>query len=446
MGERPVARRLPAVDQDDARRRVRVRPGCTSRAAAARRSVGISSASNARPSDDRASMAGGCAVRVAGPDPVDEREPVGRRERQRGERGERGPPGGRERGRDGERKAAIGDSGRAGALSSAGARRTARYTRVGAREGPPRRARRRARRQPRRHQGRLARASPGGTTRTSPATIPRARATRDPPDGRDQRRLRRADACRRDHEGRRAAATGDGANGTAGTAPRHRPRRRRGGPPAAGEADPAGHRPPRPQRHRPAAQPDDHPARVPHPADRPAAAALGPVRAGAPRLAAVGPDGVGATRRLRAARPPRRSTTPSCVEVDFGKFHGHTLGEIAAFEPSYIDWLAGTVTRDPELALAARVIREELDRRGIVRATARRGRAGSRTRSARRRRPGTRNAPGRYAGGTNDEASMSATDPRLGPAGRTAWLSARDRGLGSPGPSSVPNGRVVRSM
>jgi hypothetical protein len=54
-------------------------------------------------------------------------------------------------------------------------------------------------------------------------------------------------------------------------------------------------------------------------------------------------------------------------EVTFGKFHGHTLGEIAAFEPSYIDWLAGTITRDPELALAARVIRAELDRRGIRR-------------------------------------------------------------------------------
>ncbi len=55
------------------------------------------------------------------------------------------------------------------------------------------------------------------------------------------------------------------------------------------------------------------------------------------------------------------------VEVDFGKFHGHTLGQIAAFEPSYIDWLAGTQTRDPEIALAARVIVGELDRRGIRR-------------------------------------------------------------------------------
>jgi hypothetical protein len=55
------------------------------------------------------------------------------------------------------------------------------------------------------------------------------------------------------------------------------------------------------------------------------------------------------------------------VEVAFGKFHGHTLGEIAAFEPSYIDWLAGTIIRDPDLAMAARVIRAELDRRGVHR-------------------------------------------------------------------------------
>ncbi len=56
------------------------------------------------------------------------------------------------------------------------------------------------------------------------------------------------------------------------------------------------------------------------------------------------------------------------LEVAFGKFHGHTLGEIAAFEPSYVDWLAGTLTRDPDLAMAARVVAAELDRRGIRRA------------------------------------------------------------------------------
>ena len=53
--------------------------------------------------------------------------------------------------------------------------------------------------------------------------------------------------------------------------------------------------------------------------------------------------------------------------VEFGKFHGHTLGQIAAFEPSYVDWLAGTVTRDPDLVAAARVVQADLDRRGILR-------------------------------------------------------------------------------
>ena len=55
------------------------------------------------------------------------------------------------------------------------------------------------------------------------------------------------------------------------------------------------------------------------------------------------------------------------MELTFGKFHGHTLGEVAAFEPSYIDWLAGTLTREPDVTLAARVIRDELDRQGIRR-------------------------------------------------------------------------------
>ena len=55
------------------------------------------------------------------------------------------------------------------------------------------------------------------------------------------------------------------------------------------------------------------------------------------------------------------------MELPFGKFHGHTLGQVAAFEPSYIDWLATTITRDPDLLAAARVVRDDLDRQGIVR-------------------------------------------------------------------------------
>jgi hypothetical protein len=53
--------------------------------------------------------------------------------------------------------------------------------------------------------------------------------------------------------------------------------------------------------------------------------------------------------------------------IEFGKFHGHSLGQIAAFEPSYIDWLARTISHDPELVAAARSLQADLDRRGVVR-------------------------------------------------------------------------------
>ncbi len=92
-------------------------------------------------------------------------------------------------------------------------------------------------------------------------------------------------------------------------------------------------------------------------------------RRSASELRASQPSGPLERDRLAGHVPPFVPALDEAldVEVAFGKFHGHTLGEIAAFEPSYIDWLAGTVTRDPELAMAARVIRAELDRRGIRR-------------------------------------------------------------------------------
>jgi len=71
-------------------------------------------------------------------------------------------------------------------------------------------------------------------------------------------------------------------------------------------------------------------------------------------------------RNFRRPRPPRLDAARRQT-IEFGKFHGHTLGEIAAFEPSYIDWVAGTVTRDPELVAAARVVQADLDSRGIAR-------------------------------------------------------------------------------
>jgi curved DNA-binding protein CbpA len=79
-------------------------------------------------------------------------------------------------------------------------------------------------------------------------------------------------------------------------------------------------------------------------------------------------------------RPPAPTLNDAeALVITFGKFHDHTLGQIAAFEPSYIDWVAGTVSHDPDLVAAARVIQAELDRRGVARrshpAAERRGRS-----------------------------------------------------------------------
>jgi hypothetical protein len=81
------------------------------------------------------------------------------------------------------------------------------------------------------------------------------------------------------------------------------------------------------------------------------------------------PTGPLARSRMRNFRPPPAPPLQSALDLElaFGKFHGHTLGQVAAFEPSYIDWLATTITRDPELVAAARVVRDELDRRGVAR-------------------------------------------------------------------------------
>jgi hypothetical protein len=79
-----------------------------------------------------------------------------------------------------------------------------------------------------------------------------------------------------------------------------------------------------------------------------------------------GPLRRGRLHRFRAAPAPELPVAAAQV-VDFGKFHGHTLGEIARFEPSYIDWIASTITRDAALVAAARVVREDLDRRGVSR-------------------------------------------------------------------------------
>ena len=93
----------------------------------------------------------------------------------------------------------------------------------------------------------------------------------------------------------------------------------------------------------------------------------GPVRSEPPRAST--PTGPLIRDRVRHFRrppsPPLHEAQDTVIE--FGKFHGHTLGEIAAFEPSYIDWVAATVNHDRDLVLAARVVQADLDRRGVAR-------------------------------------------------------------------------------
>jgi len=86
-------------------------------------------------------------------------------------------------------------------------------------------------------------------------------------------------------------------------------------------------------------------------------------------LRASHPTGPLRRSRLRDFSPPPPPDLADALAfpIAFGKFHGHTLGEIAAFEPSYIDWLARTIARDPDLLAAARVVQEDLDRRSVVR-------------------------------------------------------------------------------
>jgi curved DNA-binding protein CbpA len=86
-------------------------------------------------------------------------------------------------------------------------------------------------------------------------------------------------------------------------------------------------------------------------------------------LRASHPTGPLARSRQRNFTPPPLPSLEAAEthEIQFGKFHGHTLGEIAAFEPSYIDWLARTIARDPDLLAAAKVVKEDLDRRSVTR-------------------------------------------------------------------------------
>ena len=69
------------------------------------------------------------------------------------------------------------------------------------------------------------------------------------------------------------------------------------------------------------------------------------------------------------ARPERMPTLREAREatLEFGRYHGYTLGEVELLEPAYLDWVARTITRDRDLVTKARVIQADLDRRGVNR-------------------------------------------------------------------------------
>lgn len=71
----------------------------------------------------------------------------------------------------------------------------------------------------------------------------------------------------------------------------------------------------------------------------------------------------------RGARPERMPTLREAREttLEFGRYHGYTLGEVELLEPNYLDWVSRTITRDRELVTKARVILADLEDRGLSR-------------------------------------------------------------------------------
>ncbi|MDR3544674.1 MAG: DnaJ domain-containing protein [Candidatus Limnocylindrales bacterium] len=78
-------------------------------------------------------------------------------------------------------------------------------------------------------------------------------------------------------------------------------------------------------------------------------------------------DPTGPLQRVRSRRAVRRPLpdldAALATQISFGKFHGRTLAEIARLEPSYLVWVERTITRDPDLVAAARVVLDEGERR-----------------------------------------------------------------------------------
>ena len=53
--------------------------------------------------------------------------------------------------------------------------------------------------------------------------------------------------------------------------------------------------------------------------------------------------------------------------LNFGKYHGYTLGEVELLDPAYIDWISRTITRDRDMVIRARLIEAEMNDLGVER-------------------------------------------------------------------------------
>ena len=72
-------------------------------------------------------------------------------------------------------------------------------------------------------------------------------------------------------------------------------------------------------------------------------------------------------RRPGQARPLPTLHEARSTPLEFGRFRGFTLGDVERHEPTYIDWIARTITRDRDLVMCARVIQADMDERGVER-------------------------------------------------------------------------------
>jgi curved DNA-binding protein CbpA len=84
-------------------------------------------------------------------------------------------------------------------------------------------------------------------------------------------------------------------------------------------------------------------------------------------LRASTPTGPVHTRQGVRSQPLPTLREARETTLEFGRYHGYTLGEVEILEPAYLDWVARTITRDRDLVTKARVIQADLDQRGVSR-------------------------------------------------------------------------------